>query len=427
MQNFVLEHIFSAKPKAMTRSACFSVSHLGRYTANISSDEWVTEIDKAIPGAQVLASDSISVSDLAVLEAIDAIFRSYTRSEIMDYLGWQFAQLYGPVIDADLGNAYFGDRERAVIYLRHVCGRLVEVAYPGLSSALYYLTGLDEPARSAVRATLEGVVNATATLIEGASWLDEPTKSAVATKIRSVKVELWPPTWILEKEALTRVYSHFPINATSLTGFFRESREAMTELAESDPDFEEVLWTPLSGSMPYLSYDGALNEVSISAGAVRFPLFVPGGTAAMNHGGLGSSFARQLVRSLDSRTVTSEGRCVRGDDGALTSFTAALHQRPSCLVPVDNGSSFLEVAALETAHAALVNSGARNDRRIVEEFSNEQIFYIAFCYFGCGPRGGHRDFFNDCNMALQHYTPFAEAFGCSIGSPMNPNGTCRLF
>ncbi|KAL1425822.1 hypothetical protein MTO96_018805 [Rhipicephalus appendiculatus] len=322
----------------------------------------------------------------------------------MDYLGWQFAQLYGPLVDARLSDAYFGDRARATIYLRHVCGRHVEAAYPGLPAALDYLTVLDEPTRSAVRATLEGVVNATTTLIEGASWLDDATKSAVAAKVRSAKVNLWPPSWILEEKSLTRSYSRFPVNATSLTDFLRQSREAVTALVESDPDFEEVLWTPQSGSLPYLSYDGALNEVSISAGAVRFPLFVPGGTATMNYGGLGSSFARQLVRLLESRTVAAGGRCFRSP----------------------TAPPYLEVAALEATHAAFVNSGARDDRRIVEEFSNEQTFYVAFCYFRCGPRVTNPDFLNDCNMALRHYTPFAEAFGCSIGSPMNPSGSCRL-
>ncbi|KAH6922066.1 hypothetical protein HPB50_008679 [Hyalomma asiaticum] len=430
MQSFVLNQVIEAKIKGKSGPACFPVSGLGRYTANISSVEWVAEINSAIPRTQVLASDNVSVSDLSVIRAIDAIFRSYSRPEIMDYMGWQLAQLYGPLVDPELSKEYFGDHERAAIYLPHVCAKQVEISYSGLPSALYYSTRLDEPARSAVRTTLESVVNTTAVLIERVPWLDVGTKSAAAAKIRSAKVNLWPPSWILEKEVLTRVYSRFPVNATSLTDFLTQSTNAMVELLESETDFAEVLSSPLSGSMPYFSYDRALNEVSISAGAVQFPLFVPGGTTSMNYGGLGFSFALQLVRSLDSasRTVAAQGRCSSGDDGTFSSLTAALRQRSSCLARVYNGSFFPEVAALEAVHAAYVDSGAHhNGRRIVDVFTNEQVFFIALCYFNCGRPRGRRDFYTSCNKAVLHYPPFAKAFGCSLRSLMNPSGNCGFF
>ncbi|KAH7975042.1 hypothetical protein HPB49_022926 [Dermacentor silvarum] len=431
MQTFILEHIFEAKTKATGGPACFVMAALDTYTANISSEEWVTEINKMIPGAHVSASGNISVSDLAVLEAIDAIFKSFTRRDIMDFLGWQMAQLYGPLVDPVLSNAYFGDGEHTATYLPHVCASQVEASYPGLPAALHYLTSLDRSARNAVKMTLESVASTTAALVEGVSWLDAATKAAATAKLRSAKVRLWPPSWILEKEALTRIYSHFPVNATSLVDFLKLSRRTIRKLIKSEPEFEEVLSSPLSGSLPYFSYDQALNEVSISAGAVQFPLFVPGGTPVMNYAGLGFSFALQFVRSLDSvsRTVSADGLCTKIDDGKFSSFTAALQQRSSCLAPAYNGSFFPEVVALEATHAAFVNTvgGAHDGERLVKEFSNEQTFYIALCYFQCGRQGGPRNFFNGCNKAVMHFPDFADAFRCPAGSRMYPSGSCRLF
>ncbi|XP_054925369.1 membrane metallo-endopeptidase-like 1 [Dermacentor andersoni] len=431
IQTFVLEHIFEAKTNPTGRPACFVMSALDGYTANISSEEWIAEINEVIPSAHVSPSDNISVSDLAVLEAIDVIFKSFTRRDIMDYLGCQLAQLYGPLVDPMLSKEYFGDAERTAIYLPYVCAREVEASYPGLAAALHYLTRLDQSARNAVRMTLESVLNTTAALVEGVSWLDEATKAAATAQLRSVKIRLWPPPWILEKEALTRIYSHFPVNATSLMEFLKLSRIAIRKLTESEPEFEEVLSSPLSGSLPYFSYDQALGEVSISAGAVQFPLYVPGGTAVMNYAGLGFSFAMQLVRFLESvsRTGTAERRCTDISDGNFASYTAALRKRSSCLAPAYNGSFFPEVVALEATHAAFLNSvgGALDGERVIKEFSNEQIFYIAICYFQCGRHGGLRDFFNQCNKAVMHFPDFAAAFKCLVGSRMYPSGSCRFF
>ncbi|XP_049514052.1 membrane metallo-endopeptidase-like 1 [Dermacentor silvarum] len=431
MQTFVVEHIFQAKTKATGGPACFPMSALDKYTANISSEEWVTEMDKVIPRAHVTASDNISVSDLAVLEAIDAIFKSFTRHDILDLLGWQLPQLYGPLVDPVLRKAYFGDEEHTAIYLPYVCASQVEASYPGLPAALHYLTRLDHSARNAVRMTLERVATTMADLVEGVSWLDEAKKVAASAKLRRVKVRLWPPLWMLEKEALTRIYSHFPVNATSLVDFLKLSRRTLRKLIESEPEFEEVLSSPLSDSLPYFSYDQALNEVSISAGAVQFPLFVPGGTAVMNYAGLGFSFALQLVRSLDSlsRTVTTERRCTDTDDDTFSSLTSALPQRSTCLAPVYNGSFFSEAVALEATHAAFVNtvSGAHDDGRLDKELSNEQIFYIALCYFQCGRQGGPHSFFIGCNKAVMHFPDFADAFRCPVGSRMHPSGSCGLF
>ncbi|XP_072140645.1 ATP-binding cassette sub-family C member 3-like [Dermacentor andersoni] len=426
MQTFVLEHIFEAKTNPKARPACFVMSVLDGYTANISSEEWIAEINEVIPSAHVSPSDNISVSDLAVLEAIDAIFKSFTRRDIMDYLGWQLAQLYGPLVDPMLSKEYFGDAERTAIYLPYVCAREVEASYPGLLAALHYLTRLDQSARNAVRMTLESVLNTTAALVDGVSWLDEVTKAAATAQLRSVKIRLWPPPWILEKEALTRTYSHFPVNATSLMDFLKLSRRAIRKLTKSEPEFEEVLSSPLSGSLPYFSYDQALGEVSISAGAVQFPLYVPGGTAVMNYAGLGFSFAMHLVRFLESvsRTGTAERRCTDISDGNFSSYTAALRKRSSCLAPAYNGSFFPEVVALEATHAAFLNSvgGALDGERLIKEFSNEQIFYIALCYFQCGRHGGRRDFFNQCNRAVMTL----EATNPEVDGPCFGDGAAAL-
>ncbi|XP_077486772.1 endothelin-converting enzyme-like 1 [Amblyomma americanum] len=428
VENFILRHLLKAEKTASVGPACFPMTALDAYTRNISSDEWVAEMHVILPRAMIVPSDKISVSDLSLIRTIGAIFESYTRREILDHLGWQFAQTYGPLVDSGLASGYFGDAEQD--YLPHACATHVESSYPGLPAAIYFLVRFERTAQAFVRQTLESVINMTASMMEGVTWLDETTRAAAGAKLRGARTRLWPPEWLLEPDALHRTYSSFAGNATSVTEFLTETRRSILALREAQPAFEEVLALRRSGSLPYLDYDYALNEVAVAAGSVRFPLFVPGGTGVMAFGGLGSSFALQLVRSLDSTGRSALADWNMGEpDGTsfVSSLDTALRNRSSCLKPAYGGDFFPEVVALEATHAAFLGTD-RDTVRLMDHFSDEQVFFIAFCYFACKRNGAAAatQFF-DCNKAVSHFPPFKRAFGCSPGSAMSTGGSCSFF
>ncbi|KAH7965512.1 hypothetical protein HPB49_008523 [Dermacentor silvarum] len=87
--------------------------------------------------------------------------------------------------------------------------------------------------------------------------------------------------------------------------------------------------------------------------------------------------------------------------------------------------------ALEVAHSALLSALAvERFLRTSADLSEEQAFFIAICHGMCHP--AHRVTGgvvagSDCNKAMRNFPPFAVAFGCSEGLPMNPALKCSFF
>ncbi|KAL3206061.1 hypothetical protein MRX96_040420 [Rhipicephalus microplus] len=93
---------------------------------------------------------------------------------------------------------------------------------------------------------------------------------------------------------------------------------------------------------------------------------------------------------------------------------------------------FPAVAGLEVAYASFSAAVTRDylaveDFRILhlEQFTDKQIFFLAFCYSQCSKRPQTRG--DECNVPAKNSHLFAEAFHCSSKSPMNPPEKCQFF
>lgn len=175
--------------------------------------------------------------------------------------------------------------------------------------------------------------------------------------------------------------------------------------------------------LPYLEYDYVSNAVRVAIGAVNLPLYDAESTNAMIYGGLGFSYAAQLVRAFD------EGGLTIDPYGAINDSWAPPSWKRNC--SADHRSPFPEIPALQAAHAAFqraLANGTRPARRLMADYTEEQVFFIAACFTLCqleesalGFYGGH------CNRAVKNFAPFAEAFACRNGSKMNPDDSCPYF
>ncbi|KAH9381762.1 hypothetical protein HPB48_010581 [Haemaphysalis longicornis] len=76
------------------------------------------------------------------------------------------------------------------------------------------------------------------------------------------------------------------------------------------------------------------------------------------------------------------------------------------------------------AVAARAGDGHIEDMRLsgLEDFSDEQIFFMTYCLMMCKVGGDGRE----CNWPVRHVPQFATAFYCRSGSAMNPYKKCRF-
>ncbi|XP_077527938.1 uncharacterized protein LOC144139480 [Haemaphysalis longicornis] len=188
----------------------------------------------------------------------------------------------------------------------------------------------------------------------------------------------------------------------------------------------------------------------------------------MFYGGVGFSFALQLVRSLDevgrlvrpdprngsssdqlpelsgswfseasrSALATSVSGCFTGDAAAMPTSPLEM-TTPGLEKGITSGlairsSPFPEVPALEVAYAALMSSLKATGKDashvpVLEGFSEQQVFFLTLCFLMCTRPGTANPFYGDCNKAVANFAPFTKAFNCRRGTRMNMHNYCPVF
>ncbi|XP_054926337.1 uncharacterized protein [Dermacentor andersoni] len=175
-------------------------------------------------------------------------------------------------------------------------------------------------------------------------------------------------------------------------------------------------------------YNHALLKMAIAAASLNEPFFYHNGIAAMLYGGLGFLYARCLLCALDAvaQIADAAGRNTPVAGGS-DHLEKALHcQRQE----VDQETLYPFLPALEVAHAAYIKAlNGREDTRLkgMEQYSGEQVFFLTMCHTLCEVDGRGSAWSPACNAAAREFKPFAKAFRCAGGSPMNPKKKCNFF
>nr|XP_037290821.1 neprilysin-1-like [Rhipicephalus microplus] len=323
----------------------------------------------------------------------------------------------------------------------HFCVSEVEEIYRFLVIVLATVVNFRESLRLNISSQLAIVQQAAGALVGALPWLDNATKVASGKKIARAKTLLWPPNDFLTDDVLSVMYSGFPEDVLSADETFADlwlqSRQALSDLV-TDRSYEATAIDMLANTrLPLAQYDYVRNTVRISVQALSAPLYYPQGTNAMFYGGLGFVYARELVKSLDGEGVTFDGDGNVGLDWSSDVWKITMVERTFCLAaqsgsaekraprPNVNNRLFPDIPALEVAYAALQWALALDPHptRVLEHYTEQQLFFITLCYLMCGAaHPGARN----CNKALRHFPPFAQHFDCKQGSGMKAAKPCSL-
>ncbi|KAH9384069.1 hypothetical protein HPB48_026052 [Haemaphysalis longicornis] len=108
----------------------------------------------------------------------------------------------------------------------------------------------------------------------------------------------------------------------------------------------------------------------------------------------------------------------------------ALWDLARCPAPTDAKLAFPLLPALEIAHAAYVQfRNESQDLRLKDlpGYSAEQVFFLTACHVTCSKEDSGPSSSPICTAAMRNFKPFARAFSCRAGSPMNPKNKCQFF
>ncbi|RKP06842.1 hypothetical protein THASP1DRAFT_17922 [Thamnocephalis sphaerospora] len=219
-------------------------------------------------------------------------------------------------------------------------------------------------------------------------------------------------------------------------------------------------WT-MSAASVNMYYSRTRNEITVPAGILRPPFFSVTHPAALNYGSLGMFIGHELSHAFDTqgRKHDAAGRlndwwspetanhfetragCFSAQYGQYT-----VHGPDGERLWVNGNLTLTEVLAGELSQAFSAWQASRDDTAAAVEAvtaalpgfnqstGEHQLFFLGFGRSFCNvirPENIHTDphppLQHRVNGALKNSREFAAAYGCRVGSPMNPEKKCQLW
>ncbi|KAK8782770.1 hypothetical protein V5799_015890 [Amblyomma americanum] len=394
---------------------------------SIPSQEWIALLNKNLRTEPTFAGeDRIIVTHSALVDALDEITRTYGNMEIVDSLAWLFVQAFAPATDIGLlAPARANATAAAAGQHAAFCAARVESAYRFLIISLFTLLNFSNEERREIDTRLRAIRGAAADKVAAAGRLDQLSKRRAQEKLNETTTQLWPIAELLDKTAISIMYTSFPDDDTSFVALWLRTLTSLRGLSRSYVH-DETLYLPANLALPLLDYDYVLNDIRISMQALSPPVFYLQGTHAMFYGGLGFLYASQLVRALDSRGMRIGSDAQVAGLWLSSTWRHAATDVDSCLGAGE--SHFPEIPALEVSYGALEQALGQSDdlhQRLRDGFTERQLFFITLCFLMCSRPGTNP--MGNCNKAVMNFPPFAHEFGCATNSKMKPAKYCPFF
>ncbi|ELT98895.1 hypothetical protein CAPTEDRAFT_223071 [Capitella teleta] len=149
--------------------------------------------------------------------------------------------------------------------------------------------------------TIMQSVNAT---IDGATWMDRPTKERAKLKMKAVTMTIGFPESYFEPRHLDSI--HLALKVDISDGYIKNlyhlnsfRRELFTLELQSDDDYytwQYILGVGGFGVIPWMFWTS--NHMMVPAGALQAPLYVPDRPHALNYGSLGVTLSAEALVAI---------------------------------------------------------------------------------------------------------------------------------
>ncbi|KAL3194513.1 hypothetical protein MRX96_016147 [Rhipicephalus microplus] len=419
--------------------------------AGFTADDWTSAASKVL-GFNVGEHYGVFVSSTTLLSAMDVATRALSAQQLLYHTVWWFVQQVGALTSNSLfETATFALGESSTLYQGLLCGIQVSLTY-NILLASQHAANLPDDVRTSVMETLNVVHSETSKVMRSSKTLGKPRRDWIYFMLLETQPVVWPLAPNFEPADLPRLYGESVDNSRGFFGHWRSSHEGLAKhiggpYRSAAAQFYHLDTTSLT------FYEPILKGIAVSTAAIQPPLYYGAGTEAMRYGGLGFAYADRLVRSMNVRTLLHAAAFAvtpvaelkdRLLEGMLCSdrneklkafpFLPALDtglrgvQQGACLYGKHRDVTLRGYSGhpLPTGDTNTVNGTDEIRLKGLEEYSAEQVFFMTACLTMCEQDAAGRSHSPNCNAAVRNFAPFAEAFNCPLGSPMNLRDKCTL-
>ena len=305
--------------------------------------------------------------------------------------------------------------------------------------------------------------------ITNLGWMDPPTKQAALAKLDNLVKVVGYPDWLIDTTKVAQYHSSLTFSKSE---YFENAVQAQT-FSDLTPSQHQLRAGAFERTNMYFGYPWQLNafhltdyvQIQINPGILQRPLFSALNPDAMNYGSLGTIIGHEITHAFDSMGYKLDKDGIKRP--WWTARSMALFEvgsqcfeeqydryrvvfRDRSMGNVDGKQTLAENIAdnggMDVALDAWLRKigGKHKAKELAEGFGGltwEQVFFVSFGQTWCSAKGD-----DDVRFLLKedvhapngvrvrgvlHNSPeFAEAFGCRVGTGMNPlgdGGRCYLY
>ena len=415
-------------------------SGLGKQYRNLQLDAFLK--------AQGVNDDAVSMVNPALFTQLDALVAGLKPQQWKSYLRWRVGDAMAPYLARPWRNASFDFRGKVLHGLTAPAPRwqqvldAINLAAGPMLGREYTARFLPAATRQQANAVAGNVRDALLRNVESSTWLGDAARAEARSKLGKLRIEIGAPRRDLDYTVQPMGRGSFGGNMLIAASWHH--REEMKRIGRGNADRR---WDVLP-QQPALAYDLAQNRLIVTAAMLQAPVLDAVMPAAAQYGAYGALVGHELSHAVDAR-----GRLVdaRGDlRDWWTSVEAAGWDASAQRVvafydafayPQLNGikvngrltreENMADLAGLELARAALMSAQPAAD------VETDKAFYRGWAQLWAQQvtaDEAQRRFLQDvrapgvwrANGPAMQQAAFGAAFGCKIGTPMQPKPEQRI-
>jgi predicted metalloendopeptidase len=339
------------------------------------------------------STDKVIINQLDYFTAISSVYEQTDASVWKNYILWKYISSCASQLSSDFVNESFnfnGKILNGTQVMRPRWKRAVSACDGSIGEVvgqLYIQKYFSPDLKSKVSAMVKNILAAYKIRIMKLDWMSEETKVKALEKLSKFNTKLGYPDKWKDYSKLEIKDDAYVLNVQRAEAF--AYREMIDKLGKPVDKSE---WAMLPHQVNAY-YDPTLNEIVFPAAIMQPPFYYPGADDATNYGALGAVIGHEITHGFDD-----QGSKYDGNGNMLDWWTekdkSQFEERSKVLIDCFNkyealpgeyvngeltiGENIADLGGLSTAYYALQIANEKIASPVIEGFSSDQRFFLAF-------------------------------------------------
>lgn len=387
-----LEKTLASKSLTREQEQDYSLQYNPTNVSDLAGLSTAVDWSAYLKALGITATDTVIVTQLDYLKAVDAIIASTPISTIKDMLKLQFMWFAAPYLDAGTYDIYFDLNGRALSGMTtpfpfefRVLNHINSVMGEALGQ-LYVAEVFPPEAKAQITELVNNILAAYKGRLEQNTWMQPETLAVAIDKLSKVGLKVgYPDKW--------RSYAAVEVGSTYVDSIINATiAEAKRVNATAGKPVDRSEWG-MNPQEVNAYYDSQNNEIVFPAAILQPPFFDYQADPASNYGSIGYIIGHEITHGFDvegsqfDAAGNLNGWWTDKDQQAFDALDQKLVAQYNAIEPlpglnldgqIELGENTADFGGIQNAYAALQMELTKNgDPGEIDGFTQNQRFFIA--------------------------------------------------